>query len=393
MIANLLIAGWVCIFALLGVMFFLLLINLLTFPRLHATPTRSQNLPLLSILVPARDEEQCIEGCIRSLVAQDYEPLEVIVLDDNSSDATAAIVQSIIDDLPTAQRRRLQLLQGQALPAGWVGKNFACHQLAQHAEGDYLLFTDADTVHSPEMARAVIACMQHFGVKLLTAQPEFEMKSLGERLIVPLLNFTIMTLLPVALVRLRPEASLATGNGQLLCFHRSAYTKIGGHDAVKGKILEDVLLARAVKRAGERMVFVDALDVVQCRMYRSLAEVWAGFSKNLFAFYNYSLSFALIALLLNLALFVLPPLVALVALLFHLSTILFLYGTVAYVLAVLMRILLTVRFTRQRRSLPSLLSLCLLHPLSVALEGLILLNAIYYRYRKLGVAWKGRYYQ
>ena len=161
---------------------------------------------------------------------------------------------------------------------------------------------------------------------------------------------------------------------------------------MKGKILEDVLLARAVKWAGERMIFVDALDVVQCRMYRSLAEVWVGFSKNLFAFYNYSLLFALIALLLNLALFVLPPLVALVALLFHLSTMVLLYGIVAYALAVLMRVLLTVRFTRQRRTLPSLLSLCLLHPLSVALEELILLNAIYYRYRKLGIAWKGRYY-
>ncbi len=302
MIAQLLLAGWVCIFTLLGAMFFLLLINLLTFPRLHATPTRSQNLPMLSILVPARDEEQCIEGCIRSLVAQEYEPLTVIVLDDNSSDATAAIVRSIIDALPMAQRGRLQLLQGQALPTGWVGKNFACHQLAQHAQGDYLLFTDADTVHTPGMAQAVIACMQHYGVKLLTAQPEFEMKSLGERLIVPLLNFTIMTLLPVALVRVRPEPSLATGNGQLLCFHRSAYNKIGGHEAVKGKILEDVLLARAVKRAGERMIFVDALAFVRCRMYRSLAEVWAGFSKNLFAFYNYSLPFALLALLLNLAL-------------------------------------------------------------------------------------------
>ena len=393
MIAFLVMAGWMFILALLSIMCCLLIVNLLTFPRLREPSMPIQHFPLLSILVPARNEEQSIEACVRSLVAQDYEPLEVLVLNDNSSDATGAMVQRIIDELPGSQKGRLRLLQGEPLLPGWVGKNFACYQLAQHAQGDYLLFTDADTLHAPGTARAVIGCMQHYGVKLLTAQPEFVLGSLGERLIVPLLNFTIMTLLPVALVRLRPEPGLATGNGQLLCFSRSAYMKIGGHESVKDKILEDVLLARAVKRAGERMIFVDALAFVRCRMYRSFYGVWEGFSKNLFAFYNYSLSFALIALLLNLALFVLPPILALMALLFHLSTMLLLYGTTAYGLAVVMRVLLTVRFTSSRRRLPSLLALCLLHPLSIVLEGLLLLNAIYRRFRKLGVAWKGRYYQ
>jgi len=123
---------------------------------------------------------------------------------------------------------------------------------------------------------------------------------------VPLLNFTILTLLPIALIRRRPEASLATGNGQLLCFQRAVYESMGGHDAVKGRILEDVLLARKVKAAGYHMIFVDALNVVRCRMYRSFGEVWNGFSKNLYAFYNYALPFALLGLLLNLALFVAP---------------------------------------------------------------------------------------
>ena len=401
MIAEFFIAFEIGTLALLCVMFILLIINLLTFPRLRSHPTpgyprgveaHSDIRPFLSILVPARDEAQNIEVCVRSLVAQDYEPLEIIVLDDNSSDATAAIVQHIIDELSPTQHERLRLVRGEALPPGWVGKNFACQQLAQNARGDYLLFTDADTIHAPDMAQAVIACMQRYRVKLLTAQPEFVMESLGERLIVPLLNFTIMTLLPIALVRLRPEPALATGNGQLLCFHRAAYTKIGGHAAVKDKILEDVLLARASKRAGIRMIFVDALELVSCRMYRSWNGVWAGFSKNLFALYNYSLPFALFALLLNLALFVVPLLLAIAALLFSFSTTLLLFGSTAYALAVLMRILLTLRFTRSRHTLPPLLSLCPLHPLSIALEGLILLNAIYHHYRKLGVAWKGRNY-
>lgn len=346
--------------------------------------------PFLSILVPARDEEQCIEVCVCSLVFQSYERLEVLVLDDASSDATATIVQHIINELPAPYAGRLRLLRSEPLPPGWTGKNYACYQLAQHARGDYLLFTDADTVHAPETAKAVLNCMHAVGVELLTAQPEYELGSLGERLVVPLLNFTLMTLLPVALIPLRSEPSLATGNGQLLCFHRLAYESIGGHAAVKNRILEDVLLARAVKAVGYRMIFVDALELVRCRMYASFTEVWAGFSKNLFAFYNYSLPFALIALLLNLVLFVVPPLLVLLSPILSLTRLALLFAISAYALAVLMRILLTLRFTRIQRG--TMLLLCLLHPVSIVLECLILLSSISWRYRKMGTIWKGRRY-
>jgi chlorobactene glucosyltransferase len=183
---------------------------------------------------------------------------------------------------------------------------------------------------------------------------------------------------------------LATGNGQLLCFHRSAYEAIGGHEAVKGRVLEDVLLARAVKAAGYRMIFVDALELVRCRMYRSFADVWAGFSKNLFAFYNYSLPFALIALMLNLLLFVMPPLILLVSLLIPVQFPLLIGAAGASMLAVLMRICLTLRFTRSQRGL--MLLLCLLHPVSILLECLILLNSMRWHYGRTGIVWKGRRY-
>ncbi len=356
-----------------------------------ATRGRTQgDAPTLSILVPARNEEQCIESCIRSLIAQDYERLEVLVLDDQSSDATATIVQSILAELPELQKERLHLLQGENLPQGWIGKNFACHQLAQHASGSYLLFTDADTIHQPGMARAVIDCMYQLNVQLLTAQPEQSMESAGERLVVPLLNFTILTLLPVALVLKRPEPSLATGNGQLLCFDRQAYEKIGGHTGVKGRILEDVLLARAIKAARFRMVFVDAQELVRCRMYRSCTEVWAGFSKNLFALYNYSLPFAVLALVLNLALFVLPLSLILAAPFTALSFTVILLAFSAYMLPVMMRMLLTLRFIHARKGM--MLLLCLLHPVSILVECLILLNSLHWHYRKMGISWKGRYY-
>lgn len=390
MLENFLVILLVPILGILGVLFLILCINLLTFYRLRGVGRPTTTPASLSILVPARNEEHCIETCVLSLIAQCYEPLEVLVLDDNSSDATAAIVQRLIDELPAAQKGRLRLLHGKTLPTGWIGKNFACHQLAQHAHGHYLLFTDADTIHAPETAKAVIDCMHTLGVKLLTAQPEHVVQGLGERLVVPLLNFTILTLLPVALISRRAELSLATGNGQLLCFQRSAYEAIGGHEAVKGRVLEDVLLARAVKAAGYRMIFVDALELVRCRMYRSFADVWAGFSKNLFAFYNYSLPFALIALLLNLLLFVMPPLILLVSLLIPVQFPLLIGAASASMLAVLMRICLTLRFTRSQRGL--MLLLCLLHPVSILLECLILLNSMRWYYGRTGIVWKGRRY-
>lgn len=238
-----------CLIILVG-MFGLLLLNLLNFPRLKgfiARESPGEQQPLLSILVPARNEAENIEACIRSLLAQKYERLEVLILDDQSTDGTDEIVRTIIDELPARHFGRLRLLHGKTLPAGWIGKNFACHQLYQQALGDYLFFTDADTWHAPETASAVIHCMQHYKVQLLTALPDQELRSFGERLIIPLLNFTIFTLLPIPLVRLRPEPSLSMGNGQLLCFERSAYAAIGGHEAVKNQILEDVRLAQTIK--------------------------------------------------------------------------------------------------------------------------------------------------
>jgi hypothetical protein len=221
--------------------------------------------------------------------------------------------------LPVNQQGRLRLLCGEDLPEGWIGKNFACHQLAQQASGNYLLFTDADTVHQPAMAKAVIDCMQQINVQLLTAQPAHLMKSFGERLIVPLLNFTILTLLPVALILKRPEPSLATGNGQLLCFEHQAYEKIGGHAGVKDHIL---------------------------------------------------------------ALFVLPLALILAAPFTGLSLTILRLAIIAYLLPVVMRMLLTLRFMHTQKGV--MLLLCLLHPLSILMECLILLNAIRWHYRRAG---------
>lgn len=380
-----------CIFLLIHIMQLgILFYNLRTFKRLRSNVPASEPAAFISILIPARNEQDNIATCVRSLIKQDYPAFEVLVLDDQSTDNTATIVQDIIQELAAEQSTRLKLIKGTPLPTGWVGKNHACDQLAQCAQGDYLLFTDADTVHQVGMLNSVMQHMQQLKVQLLTAQPEEIAHSMGERLIIPLLNFTILTLLPIGLIHQRPEPSLSTGNGQFLCFERSLYDELGGHASVKDHILEDVLLARKVKEIGHRMTYVDGFEMMQCRMYHSFQEVWSGFSKNLYAFCNYSLLFALTIVISNLLLFVVPPLLLISALVWTLPTAIFLLALSCYLLAVCMRALIAYRFTRTQRLFMILLSL--LHPISMALECLIMLNSIRWHYRKTGTEWKGRYY-
>lgn len=386
------------LWAVLSILLFfglVLLLNLFTYPRLRPASelpghVRKQRYPLVSILLPARNEAHCIEACIRSLVAQDYGPLEVLVLDDQSSDGTGAIVQHIIDELPARQYARLQLLQGKELPAGWIGKNFACQQLAEYAHGDLLYFTDADTVHEPGTVRAVVSCMQRYQVQLLSAHPEYVFGSLGERLLVPLLPMLMLVLLPLALVPRSRQPMLSNGNGQLMCLERVTYELIGGHRRVRESLIEDIVLARLCKAAGRRMIFVDASELVHCRMYRSFADVVAGFSKSQFATFRFACPFALIGIMLLLTLFVVPPVIAVLALLGSMPLLAGLALTV-FLLAVSMRMLMTVRCTHQQRMF--MILLCFLHPVAILLECLILLNAIRWYYRKAGVIWKGRYYK
>ncbi len=383
------------LFALLCVLFINLLCNLLVFARpRYATKEELQRTlgtcPMVSILVPARNEADHIEECVRSLIGQKYEHLEVLVLDDQSTDDTHVIVRHIIDELPSEQQSRLRLLRSQPLPEGWIGKNFACAQLMDHAQGEYLIFTDADSIHAPHMVSSVLYGMHDLRVHFLTIHPSYLLRGIGERLAIPLLYFKVFTLLPLLLVRRSRQPILAVANGVLLCFQRSVYEQIGGHEAVKTSLLEDNALARKVKAAGYRMAYVDGQGLVSCYMYNSFAEVWVGFSRTFFAFYNYSLLAALGMIILDLALFVAPPLLALVSLVipFAPSAVSYLLGS--YILAVLMRMLLALACARSQRL--TLMLLAPLQPLSILLECLFILNSIRWHYRKQGAMWKGRYY-
>jgi chlorobactene glucosyltransferase len=236
------------------------------------------------VLTPARNEEAQIGDCVRSLLAQDYPDYEVVVLDDHSTDRT----REILDALKAADDR-LRVLIGTELPPGWLGKHWACEQLAEAADGELLLFTDADTHHSPCSLYHGVAALEAERADFVTALPSQRTGSWAERLIVPVIPWSIFSFFPLALAHRLPWRMFSISIGQYMLFRRSAYAAIGGHSAVRDDAVDDIALGRRIKARGLRWRFADAGSDVSCRMYRNAQEVFEGFSKNLFAAFGYRL--------------------------------------------------------------------------------------------------------
>ncbi|MBX3010210.1 MAG: glycosyltransferase [Caldilineaceae bacterium] len=282
------------------------LYNLLTFPRLtppHALqpPATEQAYPPLSILIPARNESATIGQTVSQLLAQSYPTVELIVLDDHSTDATAQHATLAADGDP-----RFRLVRGDTLPIGWSGKNWACHQLAHLARYDQLLFTDADVQWHPGALLALSAMQQTTQADLLTVWPTQITQRWAERLVVPLMAFAVLAYLPVALVHDTPYPLAAAANGQCLLFQRRAYRACGGHAAIHDRVLDDVLLAQRIKASGSRLRMADGAGLVSCRMYRSSQETINGYAKNILAGHGESTFRLCLSTLFHLLLFVAP---------------------------------------------------------------------------------------
>jgi len=269
MLYNLIVAGGLVLFMVN------LFLNIRALKRPRADSRLPDPAPLISVMVPARDEEDNIETCLKSLQAQDYPNFEVLVLDDHSSDNTAAIVARM-----AAQDKRIRLLSSEPLPEGWAGKTFACYQLARRARGSWLLFVDADTIHAPHMLRSVLSLAIESGRPgMLSGFPRQLANSLPQKIAIPVLYFVIMSWLPIWWLQRsrKPRPSLAIG--QFLLFPREDYWKIGGHRVVKSRIIEDVWLGVEISRSGSRHIAVDLSPVVSCNMYGNVGAMWEGFAK------------------------------------------------------------------------------------------------------------------
>jgi glycosyltransferase involved in cell wall biosynthesis len=267
------------------------LLNALYAPRLHRAVAGSRR-PRVSVLVPARDEADTLSRTLPLLAAQDYPALEVLVLDDESTDETAAVVARTALDFP-----RVRLLRGSAVPPGWTGKCWACHQLAGSATGEVMVFCDADVEAQPGAVRQTVDLLEHSRAHALTALPRSRTGSPAESAIVPLVTqVSVLAMLPLPLVPRRNATSISMGNGQWLAFTRTGYRAAGGHAAVAGDVLEDVALARRVKAAGGRLIVALAPRSLAVRMYRGAREVRHGFRKNLYTLVGGSPGRLLVAL-------------------------------------------------------------------------------------------------
>jgi chlorobactene glucosyltransferase len=250
----------------------------------RAAPSEGQTLlpQSVSALIPARNEAHNIERCVRSLLAQGYPITEILVLDDGSTDETAAVVERL-----AAEDSRVRLITGDKLPQGWMGKNYACHQLAELASGEWLLFTDADTDHLPGAMAWAIGAAQRERADLVSLIPHSVTHTLGEEVLLPIIPLGLLGFLPLWLGTRIPISYATMAIGTYMLFRRATYTRMRGHEGVCGEICEDVRLARKLRRRGGNVVLLDGSDYLEVHFYHGFRDAWRGLSKSAFAALDY----------------------------------------------------------------------------------------------------------
>ncbi len=239
--------------------------------------------PRISVLVPARDEEEQIGPCVKSLLSQDYPNFQVIVLDDNSSDRTGQILEEL-----GRSDARLKVIKGGPLPPDWLGKHWACHQLYLASDGEILLFTDSDTIHSADTLRCAVSAMLEEKADMISIMPRHILKSLAEKLVMPIFALGVFAVVPLR-ARFRPrKITTLSSSGKLMMFRRKSYEACGGFEAIRQNVLDDLQLPQRIMMAGLRYRIFDGTNNVACRMYHNLKEIHQGLTKNMFAAYDYN---------------------------------------------------------------------------------------------------------
>jgi hypothetical protein len=246
--------------------------GLILLARARGTPPAGT---CVSILIPARDEEANIAACLDAAAASRGVEVEIIVMDDGSTDRTAAIVRE-----HAARDARIRLVACPPLPKGWTGKVHACHRLSEAATGTHLLFIDADVRLEPDAAAAMAAHAQADGIALVSGVPRQVIGSLGEALMVPAINLLMLGYLPGAGRAFTRDPGFAAATGQLLLADAAAYRATGGHEAVRHLLHDGIALARRFRAAGHRTEVVDGAALATCRMYDGFGASWRGFLKN-----------------------------------------------------------------------------------------------------------------
>lgn len=270
------------IFSFLLLRFCVTLVNVFSFQWLRTRKLKHK--PLVSVLIPARNEEENIAVLLNSLLNQDYQNIEILIYDDLSDDDTASIVKEY-----AKRNNRIQYIQGTELPRFWLGKNFGCHKLSAHAKGEYLLFIDADVILNSNAIESALFRLENRQLHLLSIFPVQIMQKFGEWITVPLMNWILLSLLPLILTRISKRPSLSAANGQFMLFKASTYHKHKFHEMVANKNVEDIEIFKVMKRLGYTSETILGNRNTQCKMYGSFKDAINGFSKNVFEFFGSSM--------------------------------------------------------------------------------------------------------
>jgi glycosyltransferase involved in cell wall biosynthesis len=344
-------------------------VNLALIPplRREARPERE---PLLSVIIPARDEARVIGRTVRAFLAQSYPNLEVVVVNDRSADGTGDLVRGIDDG-------RLIVIDGEEPPAGWLGKPWALHQGSRRARGEILLFVDADLIYAPDAIRAAVASMALRRPALLTLLPHFEMRGFGENASMPMMAMTCFTFLPTWFSNRTRVVGLAIGGGTGNLVTREAYDAAGGHEALKDSVVDDVALARLIRRAGGVTEVVRADDLITLRMYLGLREVVEGFTKNAFAVFGRNYLTAFLIAVGSIVFHILPYLLALTG------------DRISIATVIIITVTRLVLFRSLRYRLDNAL---LLHPVMIAIWLWIFVRSTWLTGVRRKLLWRGRTY-
>jgi chlorobactene glucosyltransferase len=332
----------------------------------------------ISVLVPARNEEANLGRCLDSLLAQSYPELEILVMDDDSTDGTWALLQ----DYAVRHPERIRVFRNDRLPPGWVGKCWACSRLAEQATGRWLAFVDADTFHHPDSIRRAVQEARRRGSSLVSYVPDLVLGSLAEKIGVPVITFAFYLLFPMGAVRWLKSRYAAMAVGTFLLVRRETYERIGGHAGLRHDIVEDVSMARAVKESGEPVDLLDGTGLLYTRFYHSAREVWNGFSKAAFGAFGFSFLPYILTLVFAYALFLNPFLMLAMHPAFSFYNPFF-----NQVLAILaLRLLLALRVRQP-------LLTALLHPVMIVFALLFCLNSLWRMAWGMPIEWKQRQYK
>jgi glycosyltransferase involved in cell wall biosynthesis len=274
---------------------------------------------LVSVLIPARNEEKNIGNILQDLIGQEFENIEIIVFDDQSEDNTRTIVEGF-----SYSDKRIRLVSSPGLPEGWLGKNHACHSLSEYAKGKYLLFLDADVRIKNNTIGKTVAFAKKEGLSLISIFPKQVIVSIGEKITVPNMNYILLSLLPLVFVRRSKFTSLSAANGQFMFFSADDYHSIKPHRLLKGNKVEDIAISKYLKEKDHKIACLAGDDNINCRMYTGFSDAAEGFSKNVIAFFGNSFLFAVMFWLITTFGFLVP--------LFFLSKDLFVGYLIAYLL-------------------------------------------------------------